>query len=143
MQVRRMTRADLPRVMEIARASLPEAWTLEGFDAEIDRPTSAALVIGEPAVGYAIGSLVAGELEVRSIAVDPAAQRRGAGRSLLAALLDLARTRGALDAHLEVRVDNVAAVRLYARAGFVESGRRARYYADGTDALRMSALLAS
>jgi ribosomal-protein-alanine N-acetyltransferase len=143
MRARAMTRADLPRVLAIARASLPEAWTLEGFDAEIDAPSSASLVLGEPAIGYAIGSIAAGELEVRSIAVDPIGRRRGAGAALLAALIEHARARGAVDAHLEVRIDNVAAIALYARAGFVRGDVRARYYADGTDALLMSAVLAS
>jgi ribosomal-protein-alanine N-acetyltransferase len=141
MLVRAMRRDDLPRVLEIARASLPEAWTLEGFDAELDRATSAALVIGEPAIGYVIASIVAGELEVRSIAVDSSMRRRGAGAALLAALIERARVRGATVAFLEVRIDNAAAIAAYARAGFVRSGLRPRYYADGTDALLMSAAL--
>jgi ribosomal-protein-alanine N-acetyltransferase len=36
---------------------------------------------------------------------------------------------------LEVSANNEAARALYARAGFVEVGRRPRYYASGADAL--------
>jgi ribosomal-protein-alanine N-acetyltransferase len=37
---------------------------------------------------------------------------------------------GCARALLEVRAGNVAALALYARAGFQECGRRKRYYAD-------------
>jgi [ribosomal protein S18]-alanine N-acetyltransferase len=36
---------------------------------------------------------------------------------------------------LEVAVGNAPAQALYRQAGFVEAGRRPRYYADGGDAL--------
>jgi ribosomal-protein-alanine N-acetyltransferase len=36
---------------------------------------------------------------------------------------------------LEVAADNAAALEFYAQAGFVEVGRRPRYYANGADAL--------
>jgi [ribosomal protein S18]-alanine N-acetyltransferase len=39
---------------------------------------------------------------------------------------------------LEVREDNAAAISFYARHGFAELGRRARYYRDGTTALVLS-----
>ena len=50
-------------------------------------------------------------------------------------LAEGARTRGACDFYLEVRPSNAAALRLYARSGFVEIGRRRGYYpaADGRE----------
>ena len=36
---------------------------------------------------------------------------------------------------LEVRAGNVAAQQLYGAAGFMQDGRRPRYYPDGEDAL--------
>lgn len=141
MSVRAMRREDVPRVLEIARASLPEAWTLEGFAEELAAPGRVALVLGAPIDGYAIGTLTLDQLEVLSIAVHPRARRRGAGRELLAALLDVARVRGATRAVLEVRFDNAAAIALYRGHGFEEVGRRARYYADGTDATIMASAL--
>lgn len=71
-------------------------------------------------------------------------QRRGVGTALLAALLDLADNWLNL-ARLELYVfaDNVAAVSLYQRFGFVEEGTLARYaFRDGdyADALLMARL---
>lgn len=39
---------------------------------------------------------------------------------------------------LEVRADNTAAVGLYRKCGFLEQGRRLRYYRDGMDAIIMN-----
>ena len=42
---------------------------------------------------------------------------------------------------LEVSSVNQAAIELYRNVGFVENGRRPRYYSDGTDAVLMIAHL--
>jgi ribosomal-protein-alanine N-acetyltransferase len=70
--------------------------------------------------------------------VTGAARRRGLGRALLDAAIVEARARGARTMFLEVAAGNAAGRALYAGAGFVESGRRVRYYADGDDALLLS-----
>ncbi len=138
-----MTHADLARVVEIAQASLPEAWTADGFASELDKATSVCLVSGDPVMAFALASIVSDELEVLSIAVDAHTRRSGTGRALLAALLDLGRARGVSRCFLEVRANNHAAIALYAGAGFARSGLRARYYADGEDALLMASALAT
>ena len=48
------------------------------------------------------------------------------------------RHRGVEEVQLEVRAVNGPAIRLYARSGFQQVGKRAGYYADGTDALLYS-----
>ena len=52
-----------------------------------------------------------------------------------------AREQAARTMVLEVAIGNAAARALYERAGFVEAGRRPRYYADGGDALILRARL--
>jgi putative acetyltransferase len=49
---------------------------------------------------------------------------RGIGRQLLAATLAHARASGITRVELEVRADNVGAIRLYERLGFVHEGRK-------------------
>lgn len=78
----------------------------------------------------------AGELEIYNIAVRQSMRRRGHGTVLLESVLGAARRNGVSRAVLEVRTGNTSALALYARAGFVECGRRKGYYADtGEDAL--------
>lgn len=78
--------------------------------------------------GFVMGQAIAGEAELLTIAVDPAARGQGQGGLLLQAFLDRARTLGAERAFLEVAADNGPAIRLYSRAGFSQSGRRKGYY---------------
>jgi [ribosomal protein S18]-alanine N-acetyltransferase len=85
--------------------------------------------------GMILARVAADEVEVLTLAVAPAARRLGLGTRLLDAAMTLAASHGARTAFLEVSVGNPAARMLYARAGFTPTGRRPRYYADGTDAL--------
>lgn len=81
--------------------------------------------------GFALGRVIAGEAELLTLAVDPAAQRNGLGRALLRAFEEEAASRAASTAFLEVSQDNIGAVKLYLSEGWQEVGRRENYYADG------------
>jgi [ribosomal protein S18]-alanine N-acetyltransferase len=85
--------------------------------------------------GMILARVAADEMEVLTLAVAPTARRLGLGTRLLDAAMTLAASRDARVAFLEVSINNVAARTLYARAGFTPTGRRPRYYADGSDAL--------
>ena len=68
--------------------------------------------------------------ELDSMAVLPAARRRGIGANLLRALLAWAAQNGAHRFSLEVRASNTPAIALYQGLGFLPEGRRPRYYTD-------------
>jgi ribosomal-protein-alanine acetyltransferase len=68
------------------------------------------------------------EREILNLAVAPPFRRMGIGSALLTEEL-----RSAADFFLEVRESNIAAQALYRRFGFVEVGRRARYYRSPTE----------
>jgi ribosomal-protein-alanine N-acetyltransferase len=86
-------------------------------------------------LGVACGWLIADELHITVIAVDPSVRQRGHGKRLLSALLQQARQKGAIYATLEVASNNPAAIALYSDAGFQSAGTRLKYYSDGSDAL--------
>ncbi len=123
----------------LARRALGDPWSVAGFAAEQANAHARVRLVraADVVVGYLVAHLVADEVEVASIAVDPEWRRRGIARALLVDLLDEARAAGARVAHLEVATGSDAARALYARLGFCETGRRTRYYADGSDAIRM------
>lgn len=79
--------------------------------------------------GFILILVAADEAEVLTLAVRPEARGRGLGRRLVEAAAQTARENGAAHLFLEVADDNAAALALYARAGFVETGRRPGYYA--------------
>jgi ribosomal-protein-alanine N-acetyltransferase len=112
---------------KIYAAAFPEgrAWTPLELADLVGGPGGFAVEAG---TGFAIGRAIAGEAELITIAVDPAGQRRGTGRRLLADFEAAAHGAGAGTAFLEVAADNVAGLGLYRAAGWREAGRRAGYY---------------
>lgn len=82
--------------------------------------------------GFALGRAVAGEAELLTLAVAPAARRHGNGRQLLTAFESEALGRGTTEAFLEVAASNFAALTLYQANGYSESGRRKDYYCPPT-----------
>ena len=68
------------------------------------------------------------ECEILSLGVAPRWRRRGIARDLLATTTGESVRRGLPSIVLEVAVDNEPAHDLYATAGFIAVGRRARYY---------------
>jgi len=85
--------------------------------------------------GFVLARVAADEAEILTLAVAPAARRRGLARALLRRAANEAAAAGATSLFLEVADDNAAARALYAAEGFTEVGRRRRYYPGGGDAL--------
>lgn len=83
--------------------------------------------------GYAGVALNGPDADVMTVAVAPWAQGRGVGGVLVRALVGAASQAGAAQLVLEVRADNAAAQRVYARHGFERIAVRRGYY-DGIDA---------
>jgi ribosomal-protein-alanine N-acetyltransferase len=138
LRIRRMTRADLDQVIEIAD-SLKEAphWPHTAYLAALEPeavPLRIALLAEEPVAGviagFAVASLRLAQAELESIVVAPAFQRRGVARRLFSALAAELATAHANEIVLETRASNHPALGLYRRLGFVETGRRPRYYRD-------------
>lgn len=136
--------------MSLLRAAGPEdAGALAALHADaFDRPWSqadiAAVMAGPGALalvvesrGFILCRAIAGEAEILTLAVSPAARRLGVGRALVEAAAGLAAQSGAGSLFLEVAHDNVAALALYASAGFERVGLRKGYYATGADAVVM------
>ncbi|WP_149538407.1 GNAT family N-acetyltransferase [Siccirubricoccus phaeus] len=122
-----------PALAALHRLAFPpaEAWGADALRLMLEMPGAFALHL--PGEGFILARAAGGEAEILTLAVAPAARRRGCGAALLGAALGLAA--GAAAMFLEVAESNPAARALYAAAGFVEVGRRRRYYADGGDAL--------
>ena len=131
-----MTPADLARIH--AAAFAPErGWTAAEF-ADLLAQTHTQLFARSD--GFALTRTIAGETELLTLAVDPAAQGRGTARGLLTDWL--AQTRAEADtAFLEVAADNVRARHLYTALGFTVSGVRKGYYARGASAAADAVLM--
>jgi len=119
-------------------------WTALEFDELLKSPGVFAVLgeAGEPAEakGFILCRSIAGEAEILTVAVDPAARRRGWGGALVEIAAGIATETGAESLFLEVAADNTPAIALYRARGFAQVGLRKGYYPhrDGAkDALVM------
>ena len=137
---------DMDRVLQIEVRSFSLPWTAEMFLAERGRPEKGEVFVARAAeegdaevVGYLCLWLIAGEVHIDNIAVDPARRRRGVGARLVGFAVAWARRHAARRLTLEVRASNHAAQALYRRFGFEVAGTRRNYYdAPKEDALIMT-----
>lgn len=114
-----------------------DAWSAPQVLGTLGQPGGFGLVLEEAGhvVGHVLGWALVGEAELLRIGVHPQHRRAGHGARLLAAFHTEVHGRDADHLFLEVRDDNAPARALYGRHGWVEAGRRRRYYRDGVDAI--------
>ena len=84
-------------------------------------------------VAYVLGRLIAPEGEIYRVAVRDDHRRRGIAYRLLDYAIKTSRGAGLECAFLEVRSQNIPAIKLYTAYGFTEIGRRKNYYKSPTD----------
>lgn len=143
--LRDMTAGDLDAVTLMEQEIHAYPWTLGNFKDALDAGYVCKVCESEGDVaGYLVLMPALDEMELLDIGIAAAHQRQGWGRKLLHEALGIARQRNMVRMLLEVRPTNIAALRLYERAGFSEIGRRRGYYPAVTgreDAIMMECRL--
>lgn len=115
-------------------ASFSEPWDRDSLARLLALPGAFALIAsaaGGPQagpVGLALCRVAGDDGELLSLGVVPEVRRSGAARRLLSECAKRAWAMGGARMFLEVAQDNTAARRLYRSFGFVEVGRRPKYY---------------
>ncbi len=134
-QIRKMKADDLESVASIAAAVFAAPWSKQGFAEALPMENACFLVAqeGEEILGYCGLFLAADEGEILNVAVSPAFQGRGVADRMLTALLVEGERSGVHRFFLEVRVSNVAAIRLYQKHGFSIQGIRKNFYAESQE----------
>ncbi|MCZ6576072.1 MAG: ribosomal protein S18-alanine N-acetyltransferase [Gammaproteobacteria bacterium] len=127
--LRKIRESDLPSIIAIEQVSYDFPWTNAifrdcmrvGYHCQVYDSARGVL-------GYGIMSLRSGECHLLNLCIHPDFRTRGLGSQLIGYLLDVASSKNAGIALLEVRISNHAAHRLYTRMGFNEIGLRKNYY---------------
>lgn len=119
--VRNALEQDLPRLATLHESEFPEAYVTSAQ--LLSRHLTVVAVLDEALVGYASGQIQDdGQAYIDFTAVDPAARRRGVGRSLILAvieqLLQAADAERLTQVHLTVREEKAPARALYESLGF-------------------------
>jgi len=140
-EITRMRRRHLRKVMAIESKVYPRPWSASLFLAEMSQRSSRTYIVakhGGDIVGYAGMMYTGSEAHVTNIAVDPAWQGYKIGTRLLLTIVTEAIARGTQTVSLEVRVSNSIAQSMYEKFGFSVAGVRRGYYIEtNEDALVM------
>lgn len=129
---RPMQASDIPAVLRIEQAVQSHPWTekllVEGLQAAY---LSSVLVEQDQVIGFCILQKVLDEANLLLMAIAPAQQGRGLGTQLLTESLAALGYKTSV-VFLEVRESNIAAQRLYEKAGFSQIDLRKNYYPTAT-----------
>ena len=136
LQIRQFRAEDIIAVSEIEQLSFKDPFPSYFLSQLADANPATFLVAatGDNIIGYAVIDKWPDQNHLVSIAVLPESRKKGVGQALLDHLIDKLQT-GNLK--LEVRRSNKAALHLYRKNGFVQTGLTHSYYTDGEDAIQM------
>jgi [ribosomal protein S18]-alanine N-acetyltransferase len=141
--LQRMRRRHLRRVLAIEGRVYPRPWTAALFLSELTQRNTRTYLVARcngEVVGYAGMMFLGFEAHVTNIAVDPDYHSLKIGSRLLLTLITEAIARGSDRISLEVRVSNDIAQSMYTKFGFeVESTRKGYYIETNEDAYFMVA----
>lgn len=148
--VQRTSVADLDALYKIEqRCFTKEAWSKRQIATFLKASGAVSLTVktnGE-IIGFAIGlvnqydGMKIGHIV--TIDVPPDHRRKGIGMTLLRSIEQEFKNIGVKVSYLEVREDNLAAMRLYRKAGYVEVERLENYYSRGGHGVRLEKTLLS
>jgi ribosomal-protein-alanine N-acetyltransferase len=135
---RHMKYSDIAQVIRMERELFSDPWSLESFLEDLrenDTSYSFVLDLGENIIGYAVCWYYFNELHIGNFAIHPDYQGKGIGSFFLERIFNTFSDYKA--AYLEVRENNLAAIRLYKKFGFKKAYHRKRYYSNGENAIVM------
>jgi [ribosomal protein S18]-alanine N-acetyltransferase len=142
-EMQRMRRRHLRRVLAIEGSVYPRPWTASLFLSELTQRNTRTYLVAKyngEVVGYAGMMFLGFEAHVTNIAVDPEFHSLKIASRLLLTLITEAIARGTDRISLEVRISNEIAQRMYQKFGFeVESTRKGYYIETNEDAYFMVA----
>lgn len=141
MVIRPMKIEDISVVEEIEKEIFSTPWSTEAFIYELTKnPFSQMLVLEKEAViiGYISFWLLGDQTQIATLGITKKEQGKGYAKELMEACIQATKEKEYPRISLEVRVSNIAAIRLYTSFGFQIVSRRKQYYTDtGEDAYMM------
>lgn len=135
-EFRLMTIDDVDAVAALEQISFSTPWPKDAFRNEMTINQHAKYVVGvlgSTIVAYCGMWLILDEAHITNIAVHPDYRGYKIGEKLMRQMIELANFLGGKRMTLEVRPSNEIARNLYAKLGFIEQGRRKKYYSDNNE----------
>ena len=139
-----MTETDLDEVMEIEKESFSLPWSRDSYLGELKNNFANYMVCDYAGDIAAYGGIwvVFEEAHITNVAVAGKFRGQSIGCALMEELENIARAKHAARIFLEVRPSNAAALKMYNKLDYIQTGSRKAYYTDnGEDALIMTKYL--
>ncbi len=139
MKLRRWEEKDIETIAKMEQRCFRDPWTKQMLLDSLRLPIYHCFLVEDEGqvCGYATMIVLFEDAQIGNIAVDIPFRGRGISKLLMEELHTTAKSLGAEQMLLEVRVSNDAALGLYEKYGYEKYGIRAKYYADGEDAFVM------
>ena len=129
-EIIQMNASHVAQVAGLEKICFSDPWSEKSIASELDNQLSywLAAVEGDTVAGYIGSQSVLGEADMMNVAVHPDFRRKGIAERLVLSLVEGLKARGNHCLSLEVRASNEPAINLYKKLGFLQVGRRTKYY---------------
>lgn len=128
--IREMQPQDVDTVTALEESCFSMPWKRHDFEEILTNPDRIYLVAecDNEIIGGCMLTMIAGEGDVSNVAVREAYRGQHVATALMQELLRCGEKHGIRDFTLEVREQNLSAIRLYEHAGFLSEGIRPNFY---------------
>ena len=128
--------SDLNSIKNNLESDFDSFWNYTILEKELNDDSSIYLCCKseDKIIGFAGISIVLDAAELNSIVIKKSKRGNGYSSLLLKKLIQIAKSKKCTKINLEVAIDNIIAISLYKKFGFVQVGKRQNYY-NGIDAL--------
>jgi [ribosomal protein S18]-alanine N-acetyltransferase len=126
-----LTPSDAHSLSQLHRECFSDGWSEGTFSGFLNDSSSCGYKTTDSngtITGFILARTIAQESEILTIAVRSTHQNQGLGTRLVAALQELVEESQVTKIHLEVAMNNPAAISLYTKSGFEKTGFRPDYY---------------
>jgi len=131
------TPEDLEEILAIENESSSNPWKRPFFEHEFSGRFSTILVYRDAynmkISGFIIFRKIEETIEINNIAVKVQKRGEGIGSALISRVINIGLKENAAEIFLEVRSQNLSALKLYKRSGFKPAGKRVGYYSNPKD----------
>ena len=137
-----MKNDDIPQVLAIEREAFPDPWTKIIFVQELSHVSSRCIVArdvrNDRIMGYGCFRWYDAHADIMNLAVRRDSRRKNIGEQLLTYIKKDLCERSVSRVFLEVRADNIPALALYKKHGFIVNRIKKKYYkVNAGDAVEM------
>lgn len=129
-EIRLAREHELPLLAKLDNGASLTPWSMASYVSSFANPRHKiyVLVVAQQIIGTVIIGVALDEGEILQLWIKKELQQQGYGTVLIQHTIDLCKKSHLVDIFLEVRNDNINAISLYEKLGFVNVGIRKDYY---------------